>query len=454
MKHKYLVIILFFFIQSQIKAQCWQGFATIDHTLAVKSDGSLWAWGYNDSGQVGDGTAFNRNHPVRIGNEFTWQAVYTGGVHSFAIKTDGTLWAWGFNENGQLGDDTSVEEHTPIMIDGNWQTIAPGFWHNLGLKSDGTLWAWGYDNWGQLGDGSISFYNATPIQVGTDTNWAKIACGKNSSFAIKTNGSLWGWGNNEFGVLGIGNITTQYVPIQIGTATDWQKVDCGFFHTLAIKNDGTLWSWGHNHYGELGNGTTVDSYIPVQIGTATDWVDVSAGEFHSVARKSNGSIWAFGRNSEGQLGNGTTNNSSVPIQVQSSSTWLDVQAGLVHTIGLRSDGTLLSWGYNGEGQLGNGNFENQNSADAVDCPTILNTNNLNEASFSLYPNPVNETLNIVKPNGLDIQKMTIIDAFGKTILEFSGNRTYIDVSNLASGIYLIQIFDSFNQSQSIKFVKS
>lgn len=287
-------------------------------------------------------------------NAQCWQSVSAGGLHTIAIKTDGTLWAWGINVNGQLGDNTIVFDiNTPIQIGTatNWQSVSAGLNYTVAIKTDGTLWAWGYNNYGELGDGTIISKN-TPTQIGIATNWKTIVAGEYHTVGIKTNGTLWAWGNNKTGALGDGTMIDKTTPTQIGVATNWQSISIGNGFTVGIKTNGTLWSWGYNTNGQLGDGTIINKNTPTQIGVATNWKSIDAGQRHVVAVKTDGTLWAWGINFEGQLGDGTTVERHSPIKIGIATNWQSVSAGDLHSVAIKTDGVLWAWGYNGSGQLG------------------------------------------------------------------------------------------------------
>lgn len=252
------------------------------HTLALKTTGSLWVWGDNTYGQLGLGsTGGSYTSPTQLGSGTDWAAIATGDLHSLAIKSDGTLWAWGFNASGQVGNgNTTSPQPSPVQVgtDTNWVSVAAGQDHSLAIKSNGTLWAWGANSSGQLGIGTTSSSQTTPIQVGTDTNWVSVVGGATFTIALKSTGELWAWGSNGFGALGIGSSGGTYTsPVQVGTDTNWASVASGQYYSLAVKTTGTLWAWGYNLSGQLGIGNNTDQNSPVQVGTSNGWSAVSAG---------------------------------------------------------------------------------------------------------------------------------------------------------------------------------
>jgi alpha-tubulin suppressor-like RCC1 family protein len=319
------------------------------HTVTVKTDGTLWAWGGNEAGQLGDGTTSEQDVPVQVGTDTHWASVAAGVAHTVAVKTDGTLWTWGNNNAGQLGDGTTTHRYAPAQVgtDTDWasvaagrnHTLAAGRDHTVAVKTDGTLWAWGANGAGQLGDGTTTERHE-PVQVGTDTRWASVATGESYTVAFMTNGTLWTWGGNNVGQLGDGTTTERHEPAQVG-ADHWASVAAAGEgavageHTVGVKTDGTLWAWGNNHNGQLGDGTTTERDAPVRVGTDTHWASVAAGVAHTVAVKTDSTLWTWGRNSVGQLGDGTTTERHDPAQVGTDTDWASVAAGRNHTVALR-----------------------------------------------------------------------------------------------------------------------
>lgn len=312
--------------------------ANATHSVAVKADGTLWAWGGNSSGQLGDGTFLRKTSPVQIGTDTDWRLAGAGENHTVALKNNGTLWAWGWNGNGWLGDGTTSQRKRPLQIgtDTDWRSVAAGAGYVILLKTDGSLWAWGVNGHGQLGDGTTTL-RLTPVQIGTDNNWLAMSAGQQHTVAVRADGTLWAWGWNFYGQLGDSTDTSRLSPVQIETATNWQSVSAGALHTAALKTDGTLWAWGYNDNGQLGDGTTTRRRRPVQIGTDTDWRSVSAGYIHTMALKTDGALWGCGLNAYGQLGDGTTIDRHTPVKVSSSNRWQSVAAGSFHTVALGPD---------------------------------------------------------------------------------------------------------------------
>lgn len=252
-------------------------------SAAIKTDGTLWMWGTNGDGQLGQNNTINVSSPVQVGALTNWNEV-SSGYACFAIKTDGTLWSWGKNTAGQLGVNNTANSSSPVQVGAltTWyQVSGSGDFFCLAIKTDGTLWAWGSNNNGQLGLGDI-VNRSSPVQVGSLTTWANVSAGSNFNFcaAIKTDGTIWSWGDNTFGQLGQSDTVSRSSPVQVGALTNWEIVSATETNGCrAIKTDGTLWSWGANGSGQLGLGNTINRSSPVQIGSLTTWAAVKGGNF-------------------------------------------------------------------------------------------------------------------------------------------------------------------------------
>ena len=313
------------------------------HSAAIKTDGSLWTWGWNYFGQLGDGTTIDRSSSVKIMDNVA--AVSLGSRHSAALKTDGSLWTWGLNKDGELGDGTNTDRNTPVKVMDNVTVVCLGWYQSAAITADGALWIWGNNTLHQLGDGTNMDRN-TPMKI--MDNVVAVSLGFFHSAAIKTDGSLWTWGHNGHGQLGH-DITTGYsAPTKImDNVTD---VCLGEFHSAAIKTDGSLWTWGLNDYGQLGDGTTTDRSTPVKI--MDNVVAVSLGGDHNAAIVSDDSLWVWGNNDANKLGDGTTKDRSTPVKIMDNVT--AVSLGGKHSAVIKTDGSLWTWGDNKYGQLGDG----------------------------------------------------------------------------------------------------
>lgn len=462
---KLYTLLLVVFLSTQVHSQCWQYVAIgYNHNIAVKSDGTLWSWGDGTFGQLGAGPAVSLSLiPIQVGTDNHWQTVSAGFNHSVAIKTDGALWTWGYNGYGQLGNGaTGFDEskNTPIQIgtDTNWLSVSAGRFHTLALKNDHTLWTWGYNSMGQLGDGTngTGADKNVPVQIGSATDWQYISAGDQFSTAIKTNGTLWTWGYNFYGQLGDGTYGTgseKNIPTQIGTATDWATVAGGYSHTTARKNNGTIWAWGHNNAGQIGIGNITTQYVPIQVGTATDWKSVINGEFYTMGIKTNGTLWGWGSNDMGQFGNGTTATYNVvPLQIGTDTNWNSVFIRTAVSFAIKTNNTIWAWGRNNNGQLGDNTIINKTSPIQFGC-AALGISDSETKTISIYPNPVSDILHILNPNNYVINEILITDITGKIILRKNDVVSEINVENLQQGIYLLTLNTGQNNIQ-YKFIKN
>jgi len=364
-----------------------------DHTAVIRPDGSLWSWGENVFGQVGDGTVNLRNIPIKIGTDVTWTNVSAGLFHTAAIKADGSLWVWGDNSRGQLGVGSAVPSvAAPVRVgtETNWAAVSAGDFHTLALKTDGSLWGWGDNSTGQVGDGSVvPGIQYLPLQIvlpspSANNDWVAIAAGGGHSLALKSNRTVWTWGFNGSGQLGNGTNIDQSAPLVLlqpspAVNNAWVNLAAGRLQSLALKNDGTLWLWGENSSGQLGSGTAVNSAVPTQENNpSSNWLAASSGDSHAVGRKSDGTLWSWGNNASGQLGIGNTIDSNVPNKIGADSDWLSVAAGYNHTVALKTSGAIWAWGENGSGQLGDGTNLSRNSPVAVSQARFLPKGDLNQ----------------------------------------------------------------------------
>jgi alpha-tubulin suppressor-like RCC1 family protein len=258
--------------------------------LATKTNDTLWAWGRNSYGQLGLGDTTDRSSPVQVGALTNWSKLACADEASFAIKTDGTLWAWGRSQHGQLGLGAPlVDRSSPVQVGvfTDWVRIAAGAEHGTGTRSNGNILTWGRNQYGQLGQGDL-LNRSSPTQVGALTNWSIPHAGNQHTVAVKTDGTLWAWGLNQYGQLGqnVANYTANQSPLQVGSLTNWKDVSAAAFQTIATKTDGTLWSWGWNQFGQLGLGNTTNRSSPVQVGALNTWGDIAAGGYGTYAFES------------------------------------------------------------------------------------------------------------------------------------------------------------------------
>jgi len=328
----------------------------------------FFTWGFNSNGQLGDNTASDKYTPIQtVAVGTNWKYCFGGVYATGGIKTDGTLWLWGWNDNGQLGDNTVANKSSPIQtITGgnNWVSADLGQRFAAGIKTDGTLWCWGNNAAGQIGDNTVT-NKSSPVQTITyNNNWVQVSCGYRHTGAIKTDGTLWMWGLNQYGALGNNNSASCSSPVQtVAGGNNWKQVECGDYETYAIKTDGTLWVWGYNSDGRLGDNTLTSRSSPVQtVCLGTNWKSISERASLVAAIKTDGTLWLWGYNNVGQLGDNTTIHRSSPVQTVSGGTnWKSVSCCFYNTAAIKTDGSLWTWGHNSWGQLGDNTTTHRSS---------------------------------------------------------------------------------------------
>ncbi len=340
------------------------------HTLAIHKDGSLWAWGKNDLGQLGLGDYLDRKVPTRVGNATDWVAVAAGADHSLALKSSGTLWAWGYNYYGELGlgntNNTLVVTPTQVVGTG-WTAMAAGGHYSLGLKTDGTLYAWGRNEYGQFGTGTfdISPYPPHPSPSPVGSGYLAIAAAFDHNLALNTDGYTYTCGLNNYGQLGLGSYGNTYVTTRQPVANYFWVLAAGADTSFAITPSGYLWSWGLNNYGSLGLDPPYSDANPnPRTVSGANWIAAAGGgEGFSLGLQVNGSLWAWGNNEYGELGQGVIDSLAhySPLQVGKDTHWAAIAAGRKHCLAFKADGSLWAWGDNSYGQLGLGDTINRAS---------------------------------------------------------------------------------------------
>lgn len=425
----------------------WRAMAAGDsHSLALNNDGTLWAWGNNQNGQSGIGyDPATTTNPTQLGIETDWSTIAAGYYHTLAIKTNSVLWAWGANESGQLGIGTTAEdryEPTQVSTDLYWSMVAGGGNHSLGLKTNRTIYSWGYNSYGQLGLGYSGDpndinnplnYVTTPTQIDSASDWISVSTGSAFSFAIKTNNTLWAWGANVARELGLGDQINRLTPTAVGTDSDWLMVRGGYATTFGLRTSGTLWGCG-SRIGAL-----------TRIGSDNDWRSISAGQNHTLGLKTNGSIWSWGENTYCQLGLGDSKDRiNTPNQIGTNTDWLLITAGGFHGLGLTTDGTIWVWGRNNNGQLGSGDTVIRNIPAPLGSPappTLIN--------LTPYPSQIDLSWSDISLNeeGFTIERKLMLAGTWSIIATVTANTiSYPDVitATLPPNTYYYYRLRSFN----------
>lgn len=307
------------------------------HSLALRTDGTVWGWGSDCYGELGDGVqepcppSNFETAPVSVPGLSGITAI-AASDHSLALESDGTVWAWGENQNGQVGDGTHNDRFGPVRVSGISDVVAisAGNFDSLALKGDGTVWVWGF-NWAV----SPPREELTPVPVSGLSGVIALAAGAFHNLALRSDGTVWAWGENGGGQLGDGTTQSHYTPAPVSDLSDVVAIAASPWqggHNLALRSDGTVWAWGFNSNGQIGDGTTENRLLPVPVSGLSDVVDIGANFEHSAAVRRDGIAWTWGRNTEDQLGDGTQIDRHVPTRVPSLAGLTSIEAGPFHTL--------------------------------------------------------------------------------------------------------------------------
>jgi len=448
MKRPIFTLVFCFGLFLHCFSQCWNQISVgVFHTGAIQNDGTLWMWGENSDGQLGTGDYRSSLVPVQVGSEDTWKQISVGNDFTIAIKQDGSLWSWGDNFFGQLGNGSVLTTNRPtqIGVHKTWTKVSSGASHNLALASDGTIWAWGYNHFGQLalpiGQFGVGF-KAELTQVGTSKNWVDVFAAGSRSFAMQSDNTLWGWGENEKGQLGIGpiNQNTYYrsYPSKVLNQQKWMRISAGEYHTAGIDSIGQLWFWGSNEFGQFGNGNFQQKNIPTLLNDSSTWLQVDCGTFYTLAIRSDSTLWACGRNQEGQLGLGSTDNSSVLKMIVPEKGWQEITAGNKSGFALNKKFELSTWGDNSFGNLGSGDLEGKLQPSILTCSSSGVSNFINKIKIQINPNPATshvtlQVFGIIEPES----EFHVFSSSGLIVKSgtMNSNVTTIDVNALPPDTY-------------------
>ncbi len=338
---------------------------------------SLLSWGCNSDGQLGNNTKTDTSSPVCVAGGFTdWCQVSTGSDGTAAIRLNGTSWTWGNNSQGQLGTNSTANRSSPVSVVGGFTdwcqlSVSSAFisGHILAVRTGGSAWSWGFNNYGKLGDNTNTNRSSPVSVVGGFTNWCAVSAGNSHSVAIRTSGSAWAWGSNSYGRLGDNTGTNRSSPVSVaGGFSDWCQASAGTAHTVAVRTDGSAWAWGNNGGGRLGDNTATSRSSPVSVaGGFTDWRQASAGSRSSGAVRTSGSSWAWGCNYRGTLGDNTSIAArSSPVSVVGGFTnWCQISVGSDVFLAVRSSGSAWAWGNGLGGRLGDNTTTSKSSPVSV-----------------------------------------------------------------------------------------
>ena len=420
------------------------------------NNGKTYSWGKNDKGQTGNGNTQNQNTPV-LHPTNPYKEIAHAQQFTLALTKDHKIYSWGANTLGYLGNGNILDQTTPTQMgtDSDWSQIDVGRLHAVALKKNGTIWGWGNNAAYELTSQDLPIYQnnyyTTPTQLDVNTDWKAIYAGSNRTFAIKNNGTLWARGRDHNGSLGTGYTWFVLNFTQIGNHSDWKYISSSIDEnfTLGLKTNNTLWGFGENTNGALGSGSNMTLLTPTQIGTDT-WKDIASGSFHSVGIKSDGTLWHWGTY-------GWINNvilipqMYVPTQIGTENNWEKVMAGYAISYALRADQSVWAWGYNSEGWYGTGTTTSSATPVLVFQCQTSSVQEFDPSSLIIYPNPITDWLQWAQ--NIAIEQVEAYNVNGKRVLSQHPNNPRVDVSHLAQGMYFMFLKRTDGLTYKTKFVK-
>jgi alpha-tubulin suppressor-like RCC1 family protein len=402
---------------------------------ALKSNGESWAWGVNETGQLGKNNVTVYSSPVAV---VGWHAFIDVAANNYSnlnygsclgLKIDGTAWAWGYNPYGQLGTGNRTNYSSPVSVIGShvFIRVRSGCNHSLFHKADGSIWACGYNATGQLGNNSTTS-RSSPVLVVGGHSFTRMAgsIGGWHSLALKANGECWTWGWNSNGQLGDGTITDRSSPVLVVGGHSFIKVAAGYLHSLGLKADGSVWAWGDNTSGGLGNNSRTDRSSPVLVVGSHSFIDIKASNLFSLGLKANGQIWSWGYNGNAALGTNNLTSYSSPVLVVGSHSFILMSTGREHCQALKENGEVWSWGIGSWGDIGNGTTFSYSSPVLVIGNHVF-SNLMNNSSYDLgipiITNIDNEKF-LTNQTNITISGMLFLDVQGIGKVEIGDNIIY------------------------------
>jgi alpha-tubulin suppressor-like RCC1 family protein len=416
------------------------------HSLQICDDGTAMGWGQNWFAQCGHGNATAAAAPGTVTGLSTVVAVSGGYTHSMALKADGTVWSWGDNNYGQLGEGGNVlQSLAPVQTLTPWGLIvdvSAGAYHGIALSWDGTVWTWGMNRFGQLGMGD-TVERSTPVQITAQNGFEAVAAGFSHNVLLRYDGTVWTFGRNEYGQLGMGDTVPRHIPTHVPSLSGVVAIAAGDAHSLALLQDGTVMAWGFNSSGQCGDSSTVDRYAPVAVRDLDSVIAMAVGSHHSYALLADSTVWAWGSNTQGQLGVGSMTTDLRVVQVAGLSGVTAIGSGGFHGMALLSDGQTMVWGENLSYQLAQSHsLQIDSPVVAVGvCPVATAVDEVTTRKVTAYPNPFTDRLTVDLGGQVETAEVTVLDIQGRTVdvmactqcqqvpVEFSG----------PAGIYLLRV---------------